>query len=90
MSAIPSWFVILMGLGIVFIGLICIVFLCKVLGLFFSKSVKTPPDDKPKDITNEIANFEDRNEVIAAIGAAVSEENGVDVKAIRIRSIKKI
>lgn len=90
MSAIPGWFVILMGIGVVFISLICIVILCKILGLFFYKRVETPLEYHPSQKLSEVPNFIDRNEVVAAIGAAVAEENGVDVKAIRICSIKKI
>ena len=30
-TAIPAWFVVVMGMGIVFAGLICIVFLCMLM-----------------------------------------------------------
>ncbi len=94
---IPSWFVIAMGIGTVFIGLICIVILCKILGAICSLFDHTPskvisseaPAPVPA-VANNTASFPNRQEVIAAIGAVIAEECGVDVEAIRITSIKRI
>lgn len=96
MSSIPSWFVIVMGLGIVFAGLICIVLLCKILGAICSlgqqenTSSKTAPAPAVATPAPKTATFKNRQEVIAAIGAAIAEDAGVDIDAIRIVSIKKI
>ncbi len=76
------------GMGTVFVGLICLVGICRLVGFVVSKlpegkekaKTKTPPDE-------EIPN---RQEFIAAISAAIAEEIGKDVKAIRITSIKRI
>ncbi len=93
--------VIAMGISIVFIGLICIVLLCKIMSILVAisenrsasgsaesaKSVSAPavaaapalsPDPGP------------RGEVVAAIAAALAEELGEDVSAIRILSLKKV
>ncbi len=84
--------VCLMGVGIVFAGLVCIVGLCKILGFVvsrFSKQEKTV-DDKPvlnAPVQEEIPN---REEMVAALSAVIAEELGKEVSAIRIVSLKKI
>lgn len=82
--------VILLGMGIVFAGLICIVVLCvlmgKVVHLFEKKEapVATPAlADAPDAIP-------DRQELVAAIACCLAEELGTDVSAIRIVSLKKV
>ena len=95
---IPSWFVIVMGLGTVFLGLICIILLCKILGavcmLVERKGDLTPDAKTPAAQTAQspakAQNPAKRQEIIAAIGVAIAEECGVDANAIRITSIKKI
>ncbi len=77
------------GLGTVFVGLICLVGICKLIGLICSKL----PDGKkekvlpPPSPDQEIPN---RQEFIAAVSAAIAEELGEDVTAIRITSVKRI
>lgn len=95
---IPSWFVIVMGIGTVFLGLICIILLCKILGavcvLIEKKGESAPSANAPAPRSAQAAaKAQDpakRQEIIAAIGVAIAEECGVDVNAIRITSIKKI
>lgn len=98
--SIPSWFVIVMGVGTVFLGLICIILLCKILGavctLIEKKTPLSPVATATASNTNTAAapsKAQDpakRQEIIAAIGVAIAEECGVDANAIRITSIKKI
>ena len=96
--SIPSWFVIVMGVGTVFLGLICIILLCKILGavctLIEGKTAPAPvtstPAPAPANATAKAQDPAKRQEIIAAIGAVIAEECGVDVNAIRITSIKKI
>jgi Na+-transporting methylmalonyl-CoA/oxaloacetate decarboxylase gamma subunit len=96
---IPSWFVIVMGMGTVFIGLVCIVLLCKILSavcsLFDGKSKDSKEfgTSEVKNVSaqqNTLPAFPNRQEVIAVIGAVIAEDCGVDVEAIRIKSIKRI
>ncbi len=96
---IPSWFVIVMGMGTVFIGLICIVLLCKILGAICSlfdgkssdsKEIGTPEAQAVSARQTVAPAFSNRQEVVAVIGAVIAEECGVDVEAIRIKSIKRI
>jgi len=101
METIPSWFVIVMGLGTVFIGLISVILLCKILGAVCSltaqkndaaipsPAIPSAPVAASPAVSNALA-FANRQEVIAAISAAIAEECGTDTNAIRIVSIKKI
>ena len=91
MNQLPGWFVVLIGLGIVFVGLLSIILLCKVLGAIcrnLNNETETagksaaPAQNKPV--------FANRQEVIAAISAAIAEESGVDPAGIRILSVKRI
>ena len=96
MSTIPGWFVILMGMGTVFVGLICIVLLCKLLGTVCSINRNAPkckphsPVTTPSSPLAPTISAANRQEIIAAIGAAIAEECGVDGNGIRITSIKRI
>lgn len=92
-SASNTVYVCLMGIGIVFFGLICIVVLCSLMSAIFkgfnkgeSKSVETPATP----VAAVTAKIENKQEFIAAVSAAIAEEMGTDVSAIRIKSIKRI
>ena len=84
-------FVCLMGLCTVFIGLICIIALVTVMSAVVRKTEKkgaTPAaalPTSPAPATSQIT-----SELIAAVSAAIAEELGRDVNAIRIVSMKKI
>ena len=94
----PDWLVVVLGIGIVFAGLICIIGLCMLMNLIFDKaSGKTK--DKPAPAPAASAPvapaaapvlIPNREELIAAITAAIAEEEGADLSAIRILSFKKI
>lgn len=99
-NEISNAFVVLMGMGTVFVGLICIIILCLVVGLFCRIGNKKEnsesrtsgvvvgadgPAAKGTDLSPE-----KRREVIAAVSAALAEEMGTDISAIRIHSFKKI
>ena len=74
------------GMGTVFVGLICLVGICKLIGLVVSKlpqGGKKPKEEPPVEIPN-------RQEFIAAVSAAIAEELGEDVRAIRITSVRRI
>ncbi len=84
-------FVVAMGVGTVFIGLICIIVLCKILGAICSLSVKKNTEKTaPAPITPAAQPIQNRQEIIAAVSAALAEELGTDISAIRIHSFKKI
>lgn len=97
---VSNAFVVLMGIGTVFVGLICIVILCLIIGLFCRIGTKKEDNaarvsgvvvgaDGPAANTTDLS-ADKRREVIAAVSAALAEEMGTDISAIRIHSFKKI
>lgn len=86
-------FVVVMGIGTVFIGLICIILLCKIIGLLGkigANKADTPAvvTATPAAVSNQP--IQNKQEIIAAVSAAIAEELGTDISAIRILSFKKI
>jgi Na+-transporting methylmalonyl-CoA/oxaloacetate decarboxylase gamma subunit len=86
---VPNWFVVVMGVGTVFVGLICIIILCKIVALF-CKEKKTAEIKEEKAVVVADAPIENRQEIIAAVAAVCAEELGTDVSALRIHSFRKI
>lgn len=98
--AINDLYVIVLGIGTVFVGLICIILLCKILGVCckilakkdnadnsISSPINTPAATVAASTPAVIPN---RRETVAAIAAAIAEDLGTDVSAIRILSIEKL
>ena len=91
MPEVSNLFVCLMGMGVTFFGLICLILLTMVMGKIVrpkggsAPAVQAAPAPIPaaKATTN-------RQELIAAISAALAEELGTDVSAIRILSFRKV
>ena len=89
MTIFDHLFVILLGVVTVFVGLACIIGLCLLMNYLFdrlnAKEVKptAPAVSSAQDIPN-------RQELVAAVAAAVAEELGTSVSAIRILSLKKL
>ncbi|MBQ8624148.1 MAG: OadG family protein [Oscillospiraceae bacterium] len=84
--------VIIMGLGLVFVGLICLIAICYLLGAIlkrFNKNEEVKPAPAAP-VAAPAAPIENRQELIAAISCVIAEELGTSVSAIRIKSIKKI
>lgn len=92
-----NWFVVAMGIGTVFVGLICIIFITKIMSFFCRGLVQNKPEEKiapkapvasaPAAAPAEIAN---KQEFVAAVSAAIAEHSGKDMEGIRIVSIKRI
>ena len=89
--------VVLMGIGIVFVGLVCIVFICSVSSAVVrsiekpgknASAVASPAVAAPAPAATPAA-IANKQELIAAISVAIAEDLGEDVSAIRILSIKK-
>lgn len=87
---VPNWFVVVMGIGVVFLGLICIIVLCKIVALFCKGKSEKVEEAAPVQTAVASAPIENRQEIIAAVAAACAEELGTDVSAIRIHSFKRI
>jgi len=93
---IPIWLACVMGMGVVFVGLICLVVLTSLLGAFCRAIQKKPAEAPVKaapaaapaaPVSQEIPN---RQQFIAAVSAAIAEDLGADVSAIRILSVEKL
>jgi Na+-transporting methylmalonyl-CoA/oxaloacetate decarboxylase gamma subunit len=93
-------FVCVLGIGTVFVGLICIVILCSLVSFLCKKLLS---DKKDAVSANEVAPahvaaaapapaapIADRKKILAAVCAVIAEENGCEVNAIRVLSFKKI
>ena len=83
-----SLFVCLMGMGTVFFGLICLIVLTTIMG----KIVGGRPDPAaPAPVAAAPAAQEgNRQEIAAAVSAAIAEELGTSITGIRIVSMKKL
>lgn len=88
-SDIPAWFVVCMGVGTVFIGLVFIILICKFVSLFFKNSKSENSESKPEKTETALSD-EERGKVIAAVCAAAAEDMGTDISALRVVSFKKL
>ena len=95
MSGVSDTFVVVLGISVVFIGLICIVILCKILSAICSMTQKN--ESKASTVNNaapvapvSAEPIQNRQEIVAAVSAAIAEDLGTDISAIRILSFKKI
>lgn len=88
----PSvWLVAILGVTVVFVGLVAIVGLVWVMNKLCDRFLKKPavPAAVPAaPVAN--APIENRGEIVAAVCAAVAEEEGVDISALRVVSFKKL
>ena len=87
---VPNWMVVVMGVGVVFLGLLLIVFICKIMSLFFVKAAKSESNPAVATAPAKSATIENRQEIIAAVTAACAEDMGKDVSALRVVSFKKL
>ena len=84
-------FVCLMGMGTVFFGLICLIVLTAIMGRIIGRpEAVVPAAATSVRSTAPLAAEPDRQELIAAVSAAIAEELGTDITGIRILSIKKV
>ena len=84
-----SLFVCLMGMGTVFFGLICLIVLTSLMGRIMSRKAPEPAAAAPAAPAPAAAE-PNRQELVAAVSAAIAEELGTDITGIRILSMKKL
>lgn len=86
-----SLFVCLMGMGTVFFGLICLIVLTMIMGSIVGKKAAAPaPVPVGAPPAPAAAPEPNRQELVAAVSAAIAEELGTDITGIRILSMKKL
>lgn len=83
-------FVCLIGIGTVFVGLICIIFLCAIMSYLCRRANKEKEVEKAPAKEAPSINIPNRQEFIAAVSAALAEDLGESVSAIRILSVKRV
>lgn len=83
-----------LGIGIVFLGLVCIIALVEAMHYVYAALTKNKKaDTAEKSLSPAVQSSEtiaNRGEVVAAVAAVIAEDLGKDVNAIRIKSFKKI
>jgi sodium pump decarboxylase gamma subunit len=90
----PSvWMVAGLGVAVVFVGLVSIVGLVWAMNKLCDRFLGTKPKAvAPAAPVAPAANapIANREEIVAAVCAAVAEEEGVDISALRVVSFKKL
>ncbi len=92
---VSNTFVVAMGISVVFIGLICLVIVCKILGVLCQIRDKGENTNQPVTAVSQPTAVSsqaivNKQEILAAVCAAASEDMGTDVSALRVLSFKKI
>lgn len=89
MPEVSHLFVCLMGMGVTFVGLTCLILLTQLMGKLANRGGQKPAPavGTPAPRVDAIPN---RQELIAAVSAVLAEELGTDVSAIRILSFQKV
>lgn len=78
-------FVVLMGLGTVFAGLLCIILLVTLMSWVCNRTAAPAAIPQAAAPASAVT-----PPMMAAISAAIAEDMGTDISAIRIVSIKKV
>ena len=86
----PHVFVCLMGMGTVFIGLICLIVLTMIMGRILGREAAPAVSAAPAAPAVAAPVEPNRQELVAAVSAAIAEELGTDITGIRILSMKKV
>ena len=96
MPEVSNLLVVGMGVGVVFVGLICLILVCKLVSLIACAGGSAPATAKPSapapaPVAQAAATaIPNRQELVAAISVAIAREMGTDPSALRIVSLKKL
>ena len=87
----PNTFVVVMGIGTVFFGLICIIILSSLMSAVCTRlGKKSPAAPAAVPAAPAPSVIPNRQALIAAVSAAIAEDMGTDPAGIRILSVKKL
>ena len=93
-AELSPWLVSLLGLGMVFVGLMSLILICTLMGMLFralTKSKKKSEEAAPSaPAAAPVTEIPDRGAFVAAVSAALAEELGTDVAGLRILSIRRM
>ena len=93
MTSLSNGFVCIMGIGTVFVGLICIVFICMLMSLVVRSFAKVPkvaataPAPAAKAVN---LNPAEKQAMVAGICAVIAEELGTEASNIKVLSFKQV
>nr|WP_325199904.1 OadG family protein [uncultured Oscillibacter sp.] len=90
MPEYSSLFVCLMGMGVVFFGLICLIVLTMIMGKIVGGHAAPAVSALAPAAAAPAAPEGNRQEIAAAVSAAIAEELGTSITGIRIVSMKKL
>ena len=82
---VSSAFVVIMGMGVTFVGLTCIIFLTMLMGKILSKPEAPKPPAAPAVPADGLT-----DEVKVAIMAAIAQQPGFNIANVTNVSIRKI
>lgn len=84
-------FICIVGIGTVFIGLICIILLCKIMSLVCGLVPEKQAESTKAPVAAPAAStaIANKQEIVAGVCAVIAEELGTDVKNIKVVSFKK-
>ena len=85
-------FVCFFGVAVVFCGLVILIGLVYLMNYLCDKFVKekAPKVEAPKQAPVQSAEIPNREEIVAAVIAAIAEEEKTDISAISVLSFKKV
>ena len=91
-AATSTLITFLLGLGIVFIGLIALILIIKLMGAIMhgKRAKQNAPEPAAQPAAKEPVAEGDRGEIVAAVSAAIATVLGESVSGIRIVSFKKV
>ena len=86
-------FVCFFGVAVVFTGLVILIGLVYLMNYLCDKFIKAAPQAKKEAVASapvQSAEIPNREEIVAAVVAAIAEEEKTDISAIRVLSFKKV
>jgi sodium pump decarboxylase gamma subunit len=85
-------FVCFFGVAVVFCGLVILIGLVYLMNYLCDKFIKAAPQPKQAAAPAPVVSAEipNREEIVAAVVAAIAEEEKTDISAIRVLSFKKV
>lgn len=92
-QADPSvWMVAGLGVTVVFAGLVFLIAIVWAMNKLCDRFLapKQAPVAAPVTTAPNVGPIENREEIVAAVCAAVAEQEGVDISALRVVSFKKL
>ena len=87
------FFVMLLGMGTVFIGLVCLIYISKIMSYFIRSKQPVPAPAVSAPVVSAgpaPAAILNRPQFVAAVSAAIAMEMGTEPNGLRIHSIKPL